>query len=404
MYPLRIERPLKSPFASMGPSLADNLRNSQRIKILCLGGDLNGGGAERVQLELLRRMDRGIFDIRLAYLRESGDLRSFVPLDLEPQYLAGGVPKVRLNPLGALRRLYALARDADLILAMQECTPTYLAVIVGRIQRKPVVGWVHVSISSAMNAYSPWHRFVGPALYRRAARLVGVSGGVVQDLRSSYRVRIERLCTILNPIDLLNVRTLAADSLPPQGMSWFSKPSILGIGRLVKQKRFDLLIRAFVQEVGRGADIHLILLGKGPEQHNLEVLAKELGVSERVFFAGFQTNPYPFIKAATVLASSSDYEGLGMVLLESMAIGTPVISTDCPSGPSEILEGGRHGILTPVGDWESLGSAIGRMLMCEVERKTFISRALLRVEDFQIDRQTKCWEKLLMGVGGFYKQ
>ena len=379
-------------------SLEASTGSSKQIRILCLGGDLNGGGAERVQLDLLRRMDRERFAIRLAYLRQSGDLQVLVPQDIEPQYLSRGPSRGRLNAVGAFRKLYALARDADLVFAMQECTPAYLSVLVAKLQRKPMIGWIHVAISSAMSNYDSWHRYVGPVLYRRASRLVGVSQGVTQDLHASYAVEVDRLSTIYNPVDIIGVRSQADHPLLPPCAGWFAKPSILGAGRFVKQKRFDLLIRAFAQEVNRGADIHLILLGKGPERQSLEVLAKDTGVSGRVFFAGFQMNPYPFIKAATALASSSDYEGLGMVLLESMAIGTPVISTDCPSGPREILEDGRHGILTPIGDWKSLGSAIGRMLSCDEERKQFISRALRRVEDFGTERQTKRWEELLMDV------
>jgi glycosyltransferase involved in cell wall biosynthesis len=363
-----------------------------------LGGDLNGGGAERVQLGLLRAMDRERFAVRLAYLRENGDLQALVPNDIIPQYLVRASSRIPMNAVGAFRKLYALARDADLILAMQECSPTYLSVLVARVQRKPVVAWIHVQTSSAMSNYAPWHRYVGPVLYRRASRLVGVSQGIIQDLHDSYGVEAKRMCTIYNPVDIMKVRSQADHPLAAPYTGWFARSSILGVGRFVKQKRFDLLIRAFAQEVNRGADIHLILLGKGPEQQNLEVLAQKVGVSARVFFPGFQMNPYPFIKAATVLASSSDYEGLGMVLLESMAIGTPVVSTDCLSGPREILEDGRNGILTPVGDWQALGSAIGRMLSCDEERKRFISQGLRRVEDFQIERQTKRWEELLTDV------
>ena len=371
---------------------------AKQVRIVCIGGDLNGGGAEHVQLDLLRRMNRGVFDIQLIYLRDSGDLHAFLPRGIEAHYLSSGRSKRLLNVVSALRKLWRLTRNADLVFGMQECGPVYLSVLIAVILRKPVIGWVHAPASSAMIDLAPWHRVVGPPLYRRANCLVGVSQGVVDDLYRSYGIELNRLSTIYNPIDIRQVRAEAIDPLSVEHAHWFVKPSILGIGRLVKEKRFDILIRAFAQEVHRGIDCHLILLGKGPEHLKLESLARELGVAARVFFAGFQMNPYPFIRAANVLAVSSDYEGLGMVLLEAMAIGTPVISTDCPSGPREILEEGHNGILVSVGDWESLGAAIARMLSCHGERARFIARGFRRVEEFEIERQVERWEELLLKV------
>lgn len=379
--------------------LVGSASSSKQIKILCLGNDQVGGGAGRVQLDLLRHLDRRRFAIKLVYLRDIGDFHELVPRDIEPTYLIRGGKTLKLNAFSAFRQLCALARDCDLIVGLQENTPVYLSVLAAKIQRKPVVGWIQVMVSKSH--LDRWHRYVAPLLYCRANRLVGVSQGVTQDLHNSFGVKVNRLCTIHNPFDILTVRSQADHPLPTLYRGWFEKPSVLGVGRLVKQKRFDLLIRAFAQEVNRGADIHLVLVGKGPEQRSLEDLAKTAGVSARVFFAGFHMNPYPFIKAATVLVLSSDYEGWGMVLLESMALGTPVISTDCPSGPCEILEDGRNGILTPVGDWESLGLAIGRIMNCGDERERYISQALRRVHDFGLECQTKRWEELLADQMGW---
>jgi glycosyltransferase involved in cell wall biosynthesis len=168
------------------------------------------------------------------------------------------------------------------------------------------------------------------------------------------------------------------------------------VGRFVAQKRIDRLIQAFAAAVHRGLDANLILLGQGPLQHKLQRLADELGIKSRVFFAGFQPNPYPYIKAASALVMSSDYEGFGMVLLEAMALGTPVISTDCPSGPREILQDGRNGILTPVGDNEGMANAIVTLLREAALRRSYVNNGLERVEEFNPVRIVQQFEDLFL--------
>jgi glycosyltransferase involved in cell wall biosynthesis len=134
-------------------------------------------------------------------------------------------------------------------------------------------------------------------------------------------------------------------------------PVILGVGELCARKDFGTLIRAFAL-VRRERPARLVILGKGRQREKLEALARELGVGADVSLPGFVNNPYPYMKRASLFVLSSAYEGFGNVLVEALATGTPVVATDCPSGPREILEDGRYGPLVPVGDVRRLASSI----------------------------------------------
>ncbi len=364
----------------------------KKIKIGCLGNDLSGGGAERVQLELLKLLDRDRFAIEVAYLRNCGSLDQLLPPHVTPVFFAQGEIAFSKITVSAFRQYRALARDADLLFGMMDGLPIYLAAIVGKLEHKPSVGWVHNTVSKMFLESNRLHRFLAPQLYPRTTQLVCVSDGVREDLQQFGNFQNHPI-TIYNPIDIDQVRLLAAEALPEPSRFWYDKPVVIGVGRLVKQKRMDRLIEAFASAVRLGLDANLILLGQGQLKSELDGLATELGIAPRVFFAGFQPNPYPYIRAASVLALSSEYEGLPTVLLEAMALGTPIVSVDCPSGPREILEGGRNGILVQQ-DVEALAGGIREMLCDQSRRHAYIQNGLIRAEHFRSERIVKSFESL----------
>ncbi len=182
-------------------------------------------------------------------------------------------------------------------------------------------------------------------------QIIGVSAGVGEDLKVFVKVRPAALRTIYNPFHFDRLLSLAGESfVPPPGVQ--SSDYILHIGAFtLKQKRQDVLIEAFAAS---GLTCRLVLLGKGRDEAKIREFAKRCGVEDRVIFAGFQANPYPWIRHARLLVLSSDYEGFGNVLVEAMVLGTPVLSTDCPAGPGEILAGEMRDSLVPVGDVQAL--------------------------------------------------
>jgi glycosyltransferase involved in cell wall biosynthesis len=193
--------------------------------------------------------------------------------------------------------------------------------------------------------------------YSWADHIVPVSQGIADDLAKMARKPLENIRVIYNPVV---TPELLEEAKEPLDHPWFAQgepPVILGVGRLHQQKDFPTLIRAFAL-VRQHKPTRLMLLGEGPDRHKLEALIKELGLTNEIALPGFINNPYAFISKASVFVLSSLYEGLPTVLIEAIAIGTKVISTDCPSGPAEILDSGRYGCLVPVGGINAIAEAI----------------------------------------------
>lgn len=209
--------------------------------------------------------------------------------------------------------------------------------------------------------------------YRKADAIIAVSEGVADDLATLLRMERSGITSIYNPIVTPKLFELAAE---PVNHAWFANgepPVILGAGRLAAAKDFQTLIRAFAL-VRKDRPARLMILGEGERRPELEALARQLGVEFDVALPGFVANPYKYMRKASVFVLSSRWEGLPSVLVEAMACGTPIVSTDCMSGPREILEDGRHGRLTPVGDSVSLAAAMISQLVAP-SATTVVQRA-----------------------------
>ena len=228
--------------------------------------------------------------------------------------------------------------------------------------------------------------------YPYADAAVGVSLGVSSELGEICGVSHDRIHTIYNPA--------VPDDLPRKVREvpdhpWCKEPEpplIVSIGRLHRQKDFPTLLIAFSRLV-QHRPARLLVLGKGPLLHELLALARELGISGHVDFPGFVENPYAYLARARLFVLSSRHEGIGNVLIEAMACGCPVVSTDCPYGPDEILEGGRWGELVPVGDPVALAAAMVRAMESPHRREALRDRASF----FSSKRAVSRYEELLLG-------
>ena len=198
-------------------------------------------------------------------------------------------------------------------------------------------------------------------LYPWADGIVAVSDGVAKDLAQTAHLPLDKIQTIYNPVITKEILAGAKEPVEHPWLTAKECPVILGVGKLEAQKDFPNLIRAFAQ-VRAVQEARLIILGWGPDREKLEALIKEMNLEEYVDLPGYTQNPYAYMANASVFVLSSAWEGLPTVLIEAMALGTPVVSTDCESGPSEILANGKYGHLVPVSDSKALGDAILQVL------------------------------------------
>jgi glycosyltransferase involved in cell wall biosynthesis len=193
--------------------------------------------------------------------------------------------------------------------------------------------------------------------YPRADGIAAVSAGVADDLAEVIGLPRQRVQVINNPVIVPELATMLDQ---PCDHPWFEgdhPPVLLAVGRLSPQKDYDCMLRAFAA-VRAQMPCRLLILGEGPERARLEALAAELGVAADVDLAGWVGNPFPYMARSDLFVLSSRWEGLPTVLIEALYCGLRVVSTDCPSGPQEILDGGRYGALVPVGDHAALADAV----------------------------------------------
>jgi glycosyltransferase involved in cell wall biosynthesis len=186
---------------------------------------------------------------------------------------------------------------------------------------------------------------------------MGVSQGLAEEAAAIFGVPSNKVLSIPNP----RRSREASLEIAPEHEALFDKPVVLGVGRLAPQKDFRMLIRAFAR-IAPDRDLNLVILGKGPDLDALKAEAKDLGIEARVFFPGFVGNPEAYMHRARVFALSSRNEGFPGALIEALEAGAAIVSTDCPFGPREILDEGRWGRLTAVGDARAFAEALAEEL------------------------------------------
>lgn len=319
---------------------------------------LRGGGAERVMLTLAQGFAERGFAVDLVLAKAEGHYLSQVPrevrvVDLNSRRVLASLPK--------LMRYLRQVRPKALFSSLSHAN--VIALWAKRLSGIPTRVIVReastLSISSA-NAPSLRGRFLPYVMrwtYPWANEVIAVSHGVANDLVKTLSLPPEKVHVIYNPVAISEIQKKAHE---PLDHPWFlpgSPPVILGVGRLTKAKDFPTLIKAFAL-VRQEQAARLLILGEGEERPYLDALVRELSLEESVALPGFVENPFKYMARASLFVLSSAWEGFPNVLVQAIAVGTPVVSTDCQSGPSEILEKGKWGKLVPVGDVKALASGI----------------------------------------------
>lgn len=378
-------------------SRMNSAHNDPPMRLAVILPDLGGGGTERMRLNLIEEWQKRGIQIDLVLGRNTGSLIHLVPDGISVFEVARR--HKLFFPFGLAA--YLLRYKPTHVLS----APTdvsVIALLLGFIFRgstKTIVS-VHDHFSTEYSAASGGRRlkarvayFLFKHLIRSAHALIAVSEGVANDLRYRLQNRHPPISVILNPT--ITRKTLALMQAPFTN-PYVSEgtPYILFAGRLTPQKAPELLVEAF-STIVRKTQAHLVLIGEGELRATIQAAINLHGISDRVHLAGFQQNPLPWMQRAALLVLPSRHEGLPNVLIESLACGTQVISTNCPSGPDEILDGGRFGQLVPVGDVAALAAAMLRSLNGEFHVEPEALKA--RAADFNASRAADAYLTSIRG-------
>jgi len=352
------------------------------------------GGVERVIYNLLEGLSAHDIQVDLlAVVAKRGRLPDIPWPNIRVVNLG-----VKHSQLAFLPLIRYLRREQPEVLMVAKDRAIRTAILAHRFAKVKtrLVGQLHMNMSGYLqdkSAFQSWLRTAPMRwLFPHLDLIIGVSEGVVEDTVQITGISRERMIALPNPVITAEVYSKSEE---PLDHPWFNSanapPVILAAGRLSPEKDFATLIRAF--HIVRGQrDSRLVIIGEGPLRRALQQQIAELGLQNDVLLAGHTTNPYHYMKKAALLAFSSIAEGSGNVLIEAMALGKPVVSTDCPYGPSETLAGGLYGPLVPVGDHQALAEAIVKTLDQPLPPETLRQA----VAEFSVARST---ERYLQALG-----
>lgn len=349
------------------------------------------GGVERMVANLAGGLARRGLRVDLVLARAEGGH-------------AGAWPEgVRVVPLGtrhthsALPALVAyLRRERPAAVLAAKDRAIRVAVVARRLAGVPLrlVGRLGTTVTAALADRPAVTRAVWylgmRGFYPHLDALVAVSEGVAADVRAITGLPERRVAVVRNPVVTPELERLAA---APVGHPWLQEretPVVVGMGRLTRQKDFPTLLRAFAR-VRAARPCRLLILGEGRQREELQLLARSLGVQGEVTLPGFVANPYPDLAKADVFVLSSAWEGSPNALTEAMALGRPVVATDCPSGPAELLRGGAVAPLVPVGDDAAMAEAI----LQQLDRPTPALDLREAVRDYHVDVSARAYAEVL---------
>lgn len=352
---------------------------------------MRGGGAERVMLDLAHEF------------KKSGLSVTFVLRNARGHFLDEARANFGVTDLGSSRVRYSYRPLRRWIVANRPNT------VLANLWPSGAVAWlaargtstkvIPVEHSVLSRQYAGWTGFTNFKLrqsvrriYPRAQSVIGVSKGVARDLETIGKLKGGSVMVINNPVQ--PPRRVRDEEAVAAAADWPGRegPRLLAVGNLKPAKNHALLLQAF-SKLRSAQTARLLILGEGPLRKDLEELAMTLGITDRVAMPGFRADPAPFYMAADLFVMSSDFEGFGNVIVEAMSYGLPVVSTDCPTGPSEILESGRYGHLVPVGDPLALASGIESAIGQDHDKRRLIARS----REFSPEKAARSYLELISG-------
>ena len=357
---------------------------------------MGGGGAARTLLNIINNLDREKFTPLLVTLDFNGDYEEDLKEDVPLIKIKTKRLRKSIFPLGKLIR----QEKADIVFST---IPNYntiaiLANLFSFSKAKNIVREAdNLGGSFAVNV-----KLIGYGLlYKLSSQIVSLSEGVKNNLVKRYKIKARDIKVIYNPVDLKSIQLkMDQETINLEHRKLFAgdEKVIITAGRLVKQKDHETLLNAFAQ-VNQQVKSKLILLGEGPLKNTLMKQAEELNIEQRVFFIGFQTNPYVYFEHADLFVLTSIHEGFCHVVAEALATGTPVVSTDCESGPAEVLDNGKYGQLCRVGDQQEIAEKMVDVLSYDKQQLQKVVKAgCKRAAHFDARSIVKEYEALFLAT------
>lgn len=410
--------------------------SQERAKIVFLINSLGGGGAEKIMKTLLENIDRDKFDVSLSFTCENRidyDIDQSIPLHMP------NLDSVRVNaisyfiikmlslircviPLSEYKQLrkrysdifnrlvnlykgFVVTRDyvetvkPQLIVSFLFYS-SLIAIVLKWISKNrfKVVCSDHCTLTNELKNYFPLtYVYLPRLLYKGLDAYVAVSEGVQRDLVESYHLSREKIRIINNGSNIQEIKALSLRQVPSEVKLLLPNDgvfSIVNVGRLAPPKNQAVLLKAF-QIVRKHCACRLYVVGQGELLTELTNLASVLGITQDVYFLGWQENPFSIMAKCDLFVLSSSWEAFPNVLVEAMAVGLPIVSTDCPTGPREALADGAYGDLIPVNDIEALANAIIRMHDDTARRMKFARLGADRAETFAFSHMISSYEHLI---------
>ncbi len=360
------------------------------IKILFFIENLSAGGAEKVLQNLVNNMDDEKFDITVQTVwKENPEkyLNNNIKYKyIYPYYSKLNNYKYRLGAL--LKTIYPLhiKDNYDIEVAYLECGATKV-ISTSTNKKAKKFAWVHCDLSKKISNINEFKQ-KSVKWYKKFDKVVCVSRDVEKSFKSIYGNEFDTE-VIYNVIDDYSIREKANENVAD--FSFDKKiPTIVSVGRLSTQKRFDRLIEAHKTLLDEGFLNNLLIIGEGNERERLEQIIKASGVEKTVTLLGFKSNPYPYIKNADLLACSSDYEGFSSFVAEGLILGKAIVTTEC-TGMEELLGNSQYGIITEC-DGKALSDGIKKLLFDNGLKEEYERNALERGEGFSIEASVKATE------------
>jgi N-acetylgalactosamine-N,N'-diacetylbacillosaminyl-diphospho-undecaprenol 4-alpha-N-acetylgalactosaminyltransferase len=372
----------------------------KKIKILFFTASFKKGGAERVIIHLIKHFnDYNKYDVHLMLMEDVNEYNlpdHFIPTILSKQK-KNGIKKLLELPYVAYQLAqYIKNNEIDIVMSFVY-RPNYVNIL------SKFFGVEHKSIINIRSTTSRYKNegllgkvnlFLIKSLFNKADMIISNSKGVDKDLKSLMEITTDTK-VIYNPVDIeyINSKKDICEDVDFEFKE--HKKYIISVGRLIPLKRNSDLIKAFYELQKDDDSLELIFLGEGILRYELTNQCKKLKINKKVHFLGNVQNPFYYLYHSDLFVLNSEIEGFPNVLVEAMACGLPVISSDCKSGPREILEDEKYGLLYPVGDVDKLKEKMKFYLYEDIDMDTIKIRNLKRIEDFSIDKIMNEFKKVL---------